>query len=464
MSGTILIVDDDAAFAEYLVRVLRSEGYMVQVTGSGAEARASIGRLSPEVVLLDLMLPDADGGELLGQLRQLSPDSAFIIVTGHGSIRSAVRSTRAGAQDYLTKPFEPEEMLLAIGAALREQRQAEEVRLWRAKVHAGPAEPAHYVSPGMRRAMQDARRAATQEGIALLLGESGTGKKHTARWIHANSARAEGPFFAVNCGVAAREHVAAALFGREPSEQDSGRKRGLLELADRGTVLLEHVADLDPALQDKLLGFLETRTFSRMGGERSVCSDARVLAACLRDPSEEVARGTLRRELYWRLSVLPIQLPPLRQRIDDIPVLAGELLAALAREHGLGECPRLDPEAVRALQSCAWTGNLPELRNVLERALLVRTGDALRAHDLQLDSQGGRWSMLVEFRGGQSLHEVTREVARALVREALRRAKGKQEAATLLGMSRHALAYQMRTLGIDEDGSAEGQTTGRVRH
>ncbi len=457
MNGTVLIIDDEELLCRELARWLRHEGWQASTALDAASGRASLRETEPDVVLLDLHLPDADGNDLLAELKPAHPRVQFIVITAHGSIRTAIESTRRGACDFLTKPFEPDEMLFAIRSALRRQAVGEEVRRLRAG-HAvagdrGQAvgESLSYPSAAMRRLRELLERAAAQDGIVLFLGESGSGKDRLARWVHDHSRRADGPFFAVNCAAVSRELAESELFGHEPGAFTGtrGRKRGLLELADGGTLLLNEVGELDLAVQAKLLSFLDGRSFVRVGGEKSVRIDARIFAATNRDLAGEVERGTFRRDLFYRINVVPIAVPPLRERREDLPILVDELLLRLAAGMALPARPTITPDALALLGAHDWPGNVRELRNVLERALMVSSDGGISRASLGLSVAPSGWSLEVPFPNGSSLHEVLDGVARKLVKEALRRARGKQDAAQLLGVTRHVLAHQMKKLGID---------------
>lgn len=455
MNGVVLLVDDEVMLVRHLQHLLRHEGFETVAAHTAAEAVRRMREAVPDVVLMDLRLPDADGSELMVKLRAEYPESRFIIITAHGSIRSAVENTRLGASDYLVKPFEPEEMLLAVRNALSGKALVDEVRHLRRAVSAGSGaddSPGAYPSAAMRELMRAATQAAEQRSIVLLLGESGTGKDHLARWIHRQSSRADGPFFAINCGALPRELAESELFGHEPGAFTGAqkRKRGLLELAERGTLLLNEVGELDGPLQSKLLTFLDTRKFVRVGGEREIGVDARILAATNRDLAEDVERGRFRRDLYYRLNVLPIRVPALRERKADIPVLARQILGRMALEMGLAREVRLSPGTVEKLVAYDWPGNVRELRNVLERGLIATpAGGSLRV-DLDLEPQAAGWRLEIDFPEGPSLHEVLAQVARDLLAEAIRRGGSKRGAAELLGLTRHAFAYQAKMAGLEE--------------
>jgi DNA-binding NtrC family response regulator len=453
INGSVLIVDDEVALARHLKAILEREGYQVSTAHDTADARSTIARIYPDIVLLDLKLPDGDGSELMESLVDVYPETEFIIITAHGSIRSAVESTRKGAADYLTKPFEPDELLLSMRNVMQRRTLGEQVRRLHSPADDGSGRDgtSTWRSPSMQRVRELALLAAEQDGIVLLLGESGTGKDHMARWIHDRSRRASGPFFTINCASLSRDLAESELFGHEPGAFTGtrGRKRGLLELAVNGTLLLNEIGDMDVGMQSKLLTFLDSRSFVRLGGERSIEIDARIFAATNKDLRAEVEAGRFREDLFYRLNVVPVELPPLRERTEDIPGLVGELLARLKVDMGLGAEPVITEDALAVLEDYSWPGNIRELRNVLERALMTSRGRVITATALNLQPGKRNWQISVPFTNGRCIHDVTRTVARKLVLEALRRSSTRQEAARLLGISRHSLAYQMKVLEID---------------
>jgi len=455
MHGSILIVDDEVGFSKSFAELLRTQGYQTGTAFTAAEARRQMAKMHPDVVLMDMMLPDGDGSDLMGALLTDYPDTAFVIVTAHGTIRTAVKATQQGAVDFLTKPVEPDVMFMTVRNAMRGRAMNEEVRRLRSGAlgngtHRKRSE-SEYPSAAMQAVMAQARKAASQTGIVLLLGESGTGKDHVARWIHKQSPRADGPFFAVNCAALPRELAESELFGHEPGAftGSRGRKRGLLELAEKGTLLLDEIGELDLSLQSKLLTFLDTRHFMRIGGERSIRVEARLIAATNRDLEAEIERGRFRQDLYYRLNVFPVRLPPLRERSDDLQILIDELFDRLTDDLGLPKRPVLQPDALDILKPYPWPGNVRELRNVLERALMLSPDGVIRREHLEVSTSARDWRIVISFPEDETLHDVTKGVARKLVLEALRRGQTKQEAARLLGISRHALAHQMRALGLE---------------
>jgi len=308
-----------------------------------------------------------------------------------------------------------------------------------------------YPSETMRATLEKARYAAARDSIVLICGESGSGKDYVAQWIHSHSRRASGPFFAINCAALPHELAESELFGHEPGAFTGarGRKRGLLELAEGGTLLLNEIGELSLALQAKLLTFLDSKSFMRVGGEKSIHINARLIAATHRDLDEEVAQGRFLPALFYRLNVFSVNVPPLRKRIEDLPILAEEILSGLASEMQLTECPVLDFTALNTLARYHWPGNVRELRNVLERSLMLWDKGRFELAISFLEKSNENWSYSVGFPLDRSLHEVTDELVESLCRAALRRSGGrKQEAARILGISRNSLYRYMKRLGL----------------
>ena len=462
MAGTVLIVDDEVQLVRHLEYLLKGEGYQAIGVHDGASARSAVEKHYPDVVLVDLRLPDIDGTTLMTELQELYPSAGYIIITAHGSIRSAVESTRRGARDYLTKPFEPDELLVAVRNAMRDRMREEEITILRKRASVSytrrsgtkspPAESVDYRSEAMKSTLAQARQAAISDSIVLLLGESGSGKDYLARYIHDHSRRANGPFFAINCAAVAPELAESELFGHEPGAFTGarGRKRGLLELAEGGSLLLNEVGELTMPMQAKLLTFLDTRSFTRVGGETHIPVNARLIAATNRELDKEVAEGRFRGDLYYRLNVLTIRITPLRQRIEDLPILIQVILEQLAEEMAFPEVPTVDSDTLAKMAGYHWPGNVRELRNVLERSLMLSDSGQIHLSALSFEGQQETWSYTVGFPTGQTLHDVTRDLKRSLVQEALRRAGGnRQRAAQLLGISRHAFAHQMKAVGLE---------------
>jgi transcriptional regulator with PAS, ATPase and Fis domain len=307
----------------------------------------------------------------------------------------------------------------------------------------------------MRAALRDARLAAATDSIVLLQGESGSGKDYLARWIHDHSRRASGPYFAVNCAAISRDLAESELFGHEPGSFTGaqGRKRGLLELAEGGTILLNEIGELSLSLQSKLLTFLDTRSFVRVGGEKSITVNARIIAATNRSLETEVVEGRFLSPLLYRLNVFAIHVPPLRDRIEDIPVLLKEIMSGLAAEMQLTSLPAIDPASVIALARYHWPGNVRELRNVIERSLILSDAKKLTVALPLVDASDQSWSHVSSFpEHERTLQDVTGEVIKSLCLEALRRCEGnKRLAARVLGISRDSLYRYVKRFGIEGD-------------
>ncbi len=331
----------------------------------------------------------------------------------------------------------------------------------RSRSHKWPVKVSEeYTSATMRSTMAVARLAAQSDSIILLTGESGSGKDFLAQFIHDHSKRAGGPFFAINCAAVPPDLAESELFGHERGAYTGAhaRSRGLLELAEGGTLLLNEIGDLTPALQAKLLTFLDTRTFTRVGGRKNVSVNARIMAATNRDLEQDVASSKFRADLFYRLNVLSIRIPPLRERLEDLPVLVEQILPEISAELHLPVIPQVGPRIHKQLAAYHWPGNVRELRNVLERALIVSKGERIELPATYSDSDKADWSFELRFPTSQSLNEVTRNVKRSLIEEALRRSGGSRKIASqLLNISRHALHRQMKSLEIaqeeDEDDS-----------
>jgi DNA-binding NtrC family response regulator len=461
MLGNILLVDDEVQLTALMGRILRGAGFEVAAAHDGASAREAAVRFYPDAVVLDIMLPDTDGVSLMRELRGLLPHAQFIMMTAHASIRTAVEATRLGALEYLTKPVEPDELVVALKNAMRARTLADEVRRLRTRPpdHPEPVDldPDRFPSPAMRRIARDLHRAAETDAGVLLTGGSGTGKNHLAAWIHRRSRRADGPFFDVNCASIASSLVESELFGHEPGAftGSRGRKRGLLELAHGGTLLLDEIGDMELPLQAKLLAFLDTHTLRRLGAEKTIEVDARVIAATNQDLERLVEAGRFRQDLFYRLNVLSIEVPSLRDRTEDLPIIAERILARLAHEMDLRVVPTLAPEALADLAAHDWPGNVRELRNLLERALLEADGAAV-VRRVRIPRRAAAAPRSVPppppAPSGEPVdfNRAVDDYKRTLIVEALRRFRARGDAAEWLGLSRHSLHHHMKRLGIED--------------
>jgi two-component system, NtrC family, response regulator AtoC len=395
-------------------------------------------------------LPDGEGTEILQEL-VTSDDVPCVMMTAHGTIEAAVAALRLGAVDYIEKPFSIDRVEATLRAALERTRLRRELKALR-----GPGAHGRMIgtSPAMREVLDLVGKVAPADAsTVLILGETGTGKGLLARTIHDVSPRADGPFVNVTCSALTESLMESELFGHEKGAFTDARtlKRGLVEVADRGTLFLDEIAELSPGVQGKLLRFIEEKTFRRVGGTRDLVVDARVMAATNRDLEEDVRAGRFRQDLFYRLSVLPIELPPLRHRASDVPLLVAVFMDSYSRELGR-RVRHVEPEAMERLREHTWPGNIRELRNVIERAVLLAEGDAIRLSNLPRELQrsdpqrdAAHTGTAPEL-GAEGVDLASLE--RMLLREALRRAEGnRSEAGRLLGLSRHQVRNRLAKYG-----------------
>ncbi|HEX9669159.1 MAG TPA: sigma-54 dependent transcriptional regulator, partial [Thermoanaerobaculia bacterium] len=385
MRGRVLIVEDRESLRRMLERALAGEGYEVAAAATGGEGVRAASERPFDLVLTDLKLPDLSGLEVLAASRAAQPRVPVVVLTGYGTVAAAVEAMKLGAYDFLEKPVELDDLLRLVEGAIGQPEAA-------AAFAAPGAPPIVGAHPRLRAALRLLQRVAPTESTVLLTGESGTGKELFARALHALSPRHGGPFVAVNCAAIPETLLENELFGHEKGAFTGADRRqpGRFELAQGGTLLLDEIGELPPAVQGKVLRVLEERTFERVGSGRTQRADVRLAAATNRDLRAMVEAGEFRSDLYFRLAVFPVELPALRERASDVPLLARHLLAEIARRHHR-EAPALDDEAAALLAAQPWPGNVRELANLLERAVILCEGPALRAADLRplLEPLGG---------------------------------------------------------------------------
>jgi two-component system response regulator AtoC len=372
--ASILIADDESSIRTYLTRFLTSCGYDVEAVDSGDEAIARVGRTpSPDLVLLDIMMPGASGIDVLSQLKKLNPSIAVIILSGVDSIKTVVEAIKLGAADYLSKPFEDEELELTIKNALEKMQLRDEVKVLRRKLAETEEEDFGMSgSPRMNRLREIARQVAETDVPVLILGESGVGKEVIARFIHARSGRGDQPFVKVNCAALPDDLLESELFGYERGAFTGAfsEKPGKFELAGKGTMVLDEIGEMSPHLQAKLLHVLQDSEYSRLGGKRTIQVHARVLALTNRRLEQAVAKGEFREDLYFRLNVISLEMPPLRERREDIPVLASHFVAKY-REKYKSSVQELPRELLEAFKTFHWPGNIRQLENSVRRYLIL---------------------------------------------------------------------------------------------
>ena len=453
MTVRILLAEDNENLARMLGKFLSVQGHAVEYAASGTEALRMLAANPFDVLVLDLRLPEMNGIDLLQQVRK-SPrlkDLPVIIMTGvFKGERYAEAARRLGVRHYLEKPFTFDRLDATLTATLELTALRREVRALRAR--SGGREAVVGSSPAMEEVLRLVERVAPAEGTTVLIqGETGTGKGLLARTLHRLSPRAQGPFINVTCSDLAESLMESELFGHEKGAFTDARsmKRGLLELADHGTLFLDEIGEVSTRLQAKLLRFMEDRTFRRVGGTRDMSVDVRVIAATNRELEQEVAAHRFREDLYYRLRVLPIRLPPLRERRSDIPALAKTFLDDFIREFGK-KTRRIDADALELLQRYSWPGNVRELRNVIERSVLLGDGPVLTADMLppELHGRGAEVGPAAVAMPAAGLDMETLE--RTLLLEALRRSEGnRSEAGRLLGLSRHQIRNRLKKFGVE---------------
>ncbi|GAB4387680.1 MAG: sigma-54 dependent transcriptional regulator [Thermodesulfovibrionales bacterium] len=443
----VLVVDDEPLQRDILKTILQSEGYETLAAASGAEALGLAAMYRPDVLLTDLRMEGMDGIELMESLPREPFETPIIIMTAHGTISSAVEAVKKGAFDYLTKPLDKDTLLLTV------RRAAEHAALLKENLKLQKALYGPFTMDGivgrsgrMQRAMDLLRKAAPSSATVLIRGESGTGKELVARAIHYNSPRRLKSFTAINCSAIPESLFESELFGYEPGAFTgaAARKEGLLESADGGTLFLDEVGDLPLAMQSKLLRALQEKEIRRLGGKAAIKVDVRVIAATNKDLEREMARGEFREDLYYRLRVVTIELPPLRERTEDIPDLVELFVEKYSREFGK-RVRGVEPGAIRALQGYSWPGNIRQLESVVERAVLMNESGLIGERDVQgelLSTPGApRGAPALELpEGGLKFYELEKE----LIMKAMSMTGGvATKAAKLLGMSYKTFLYRL---------------------
>jgi two-component system, NtrC family, nitrogen regulation response regulator NtrX len=448
---TILIVDDEPGVRSALGGVLRDEGYAVEAVASGEECLERVTRGGIDLIMLDVWLPGMDGLATFARLRERQVDAQVVIISGHGSIESAVRAIKMGAFDFVEKPLSLDKTVLVVANALRQRRLEAENRALRARVDRQFTMVGE--SAAIRQLREQVAMAAPTNGRVLIYGENGTGKELVARGIHTQSRRRSGQFVEVNCAAIPEELIESELFGhvRGAFTGAVADRRGKFEVADGGTIFLDEIGDMSLKTQAKVLRVLQEQTMEPVGGTSRIRVDARVVAATNKDLQAEIKTGQFREDLFFRLNVIPIFVPPLRERQEDIPLLADHFMAEFAQEYGR-RIKRLDAGAIRTLQRYAWPGNVRELRNVIERLMIMVPGDAITTSDLSfLDVP------LVAPAAGApagsperlTLHEARDQFERDLILKTLAQQQGNMSrTAEVLGVERSNLYRKMKTFGI----------------
>jgi len=449
--SSILIVDDEAGVRASLGGVLRDEGYDVEAVGSGEACLDEVTRAAYDVILLDVWLTGMDGLETLERLRERQVDATVIMISGHASIESAVRATKLGAFDFIEKPLSLDKTVLVVRNAIRQHRLEVENRALRARVDR------QQTIVGSSRVMAALRDqiavTAPTNGRVLIAGENGTGKELVARQIHALSHRRNGPFIEVNCAAIPEELIESELFGHLKGSFTGAvsDRRGKFEAASGGTLFLDEVGDMSLKTQAKVLRALQEQVVEPVGGHRSVPVDVRVIAATNKDLPREIRAGRFREDLFFRLNVVPIFVPPLRERGDDVIRLAEHFIAEFSREYGR-RVKHLSPGAAMRLRAYHWPGNVRELRNVIERLMITVAEDAIEDRHLDFLSPGEAQPAGAETEPMRQLHEAREGWERRYIASALAACDGNMSrTAEVLGIERSNLYKKMRSLGIAPD-------------
>jgi NtrC-family two-component system response regulator AlgB len=442
----LLVVDDEKNIRVNLARFLESCGHQVELAESGPQALATLGGKNDfDLVLTDYRMAEMNGLELLKEIKRRHPDTLVILMTAFGTIENAVASMKAGAHDYLTKPFSLASIQHAVDRALEVKHLRSQIRDLRGAIDGAPYLESR--SPAMIALLETARQAARSEASILLAGESGTGKNVLAKQIHDWSPRGERPFVVVNCTTLSEHLLESELFGHMRGAFTGAikDKPGRLEAADTGTVFLDEIADLTPALQIKFLRFLQEQRFERVGGQQTIQVDTRIIAASNRDLEEEVSAGRFRADIFYRLNVISLRMPALRQRPEDILPLANRFLSA-ASARNRRPALQLSPEATAALTSYPWPGNVRELRNAIERATVLSRGNVIDKDDLpDIIFQAPPARLLAASPTDATLEEVEAEHIRRVVSQAATL----EEAADTLGIAVATLWRKRRRYRID---------------
>lgn len=464
MSVTVLIIDDEPHLPHQLARYLRKQGYEVTTTADGESGLEELQKKMIDLVLLDLRLPKMSGLEVLSRLRKQDQELPVIMFTAYADVQTAVEAMKLGASDYLLKGFDLDELLLVVQRALETSAMYRELRQLRRERRDNY--PFSYIeghSEQMREVFDLVARVARSDTASVLItGESGTGKEVVARAIHDQSARASAPFYPLNCAAIPQNLLESELFGYEPYAFTDAKKqkRGLLELADKGTLFLDELGEMPLEMQSKLLRVLETRSFYRLGGSKEVHINVRILAATNRNLEEAMRSGAFRSDLFYRLAVLHIPLPPLRERPEDVLLFAARFVEDFNKS--LGRTVRtLSPEAQRILLKYHWPGNIREVRNIIERAMILSTGNEVTPAHLPkeiLDQPGPAgaddpWEQWLgqHPKGPIQLEKIVEHVEQHFVRRALEQSdQNRTRAVEILGLSKvDQLRYLMRKYGIE---------------
>ena len=451
MSEKVLVVDDEPGMRSLLTRVMEKEGYTASACAGGSEALQAFTREDWDLVIADIDMPGMDGIELLKNIRKDSPQVPVLMITAYATVETAVEAMKLGAHDYITKPFAMDELKIVVGKAFERQRLLVQRDLLLSEIRTQyDTEGIIGVSGGMRDVVDMAMSVAPSRATVLIEGESGTGKELVARAIHDHSDRKERPFVVVNCGALSEGVLESELFGHERGAFSGAiaSRKGRFELADRGSLFIDEVGELPPQAQVKLLRFLQNQEFERVGGSVVLKSDTRIIAATNRDLRAMVRSGSFREDLFYRLNVVHITVPPLRDRREDIEHLARHFLEKYCVQMNK-KLDGLPDDVLMALRTYEWEGNVRELENVMERAVVLCTGTTITLRDLPEDVRGGDSTVEAAPAQGQTLTQILEAMERQILVRTLEKNRGSQtKTAGELGIKRTTLRYKMGKYGL----------------
>ena len=448
MRETVLIVDDEESILRSVSDILADEGYRTVTACDGHQALQRITESPPDVVLLDVAMPGRDGIETLAEVRRSWPELPVVMMSGHGSVETAVRATKLGAYDFLEKPLSYDKILLCVRHSLESAR----LELLNSELREELARQNELIgeSPVMRELKDQISMAAPTDGWVLITGENGTGKEVVARELHAHSKRAHSPFVAVNCAAIPEELIESELFGHEKGSFTGAlqTRRGKFEGADGGIIFLDEIGDMSLRTQAKILRILQEHSFERVGGTETLEVNVRVIAATNKDLETEMAAGRFREDLYYRLNVIPFHVPPLRERGDDIPQLVEHFLQRFAAENGKPR-PKVTDAALQQLVAYAWPGNVRELQNIVERLVLMTPAEEIGVEDLPAQLTAPEREKRLRGLATEKLAEARAAFEREFLEEKLRENRGNiSRTAEVVGLARETLSRKLRNLGI----------------
>jgi DNA-binding NtrC family response regulator len=469
INANVLVVDDQESIRHFVSKALADDGYQVHTAGSMREAREALQQEMPDCAVLDLKLPDGSGLDLLREIKRAQPEVSCILMTAFGELETAVEAMSAGAFWFVKKPFETDELRALVGRALESQKLWVELRRLRHQAFSDD-DFLHCLSPRMQEVYAIAEQVGQGDTTSVLIeGESGTGKEYFANLIHRMSPRHDKPFIEINCAAIPRELLESELFGHERGAFTDARaqKPGLIEIANGGTLFLDEIGEMSPMLQVKLLRVLERRTFRRVGGVKDITVNVRIISATNQDLEKLVREGNFREDLYYRLKVVPLYVPPLRERKDDILPLGRLFLERFARQFHKA-FRDISPAAERVLLDYPWPGNIRELKNLMERTALLENGEVVEPHHLKLAGRprvaaeqtlGQRIDAALQGgvpEGGIPFEQLVEELERALIERVSCATNWNQSrTADLLNLKRDKLRYRMKLYNMQREAGAE---------